>query len=325
MKIVFALDEGALRVSGLADFINITARCLNRKGCEAQVAAAGDNAVCGTHAFVIAIGKAAGAAASVPASEDFHLLSKNIFDCLSGLFFEGGAAVTAMLFGGGDIGGQLDEIEIKYGGVKIFYYSRGHITTVKILCKDPFNEAVGEVFSRFKKNIYAEDDVSLSQRLFELLNVRGKTLSVAESLTGGQVCSLFIENPGASACFYEGVVCYSNESKIKRLGVGKDTIANYGAVSSETAYEMAAGLLAHGGCDVSIATTGIAGPTGATMTKPMGLTYIAIGTPEKVHVFKHIFAGGRTEVRNAASEAAMFYAIKVLKNSGLEYEEIIIK
>jgi nicotinamide mononucleotide (NMN) deamidase PncC len=57
----------------------------------------------------------------------------------------------------------------------------------------------------------------------------------------------------------------------------------------------------------------------------MGLTYIAIGTPEKVHVFKHIFAGGRTEVRNAASEAAMFYAIKVLKNSGLEYEEIIIK
>lgn len=325
MKIIFAAKAEALKVSGLADFLNLTAQCLSHKGIDAQVSIGGINDI-NIDDIVIAIdnAEATNKYADIPLSEDLHLLSKNIFESLAALFFEGGTAVTAMLFGAGDISGQLDDIERKSEKVKIFSYSQGLITTVKILSKDPFCYAAGEVFSRFKKNIYADEDVSLSKRLFELLSVRGKTLSVAESLTGGLVCSSIVDNPGASAFFYEGIVSYSNESKIIRLGVGKETIANYGAVSSETAYEMAAGLLSHG-ADVSIATTGIAGPGGATLTKPLGLTFIAIGTHEKVHVFKHIFVGDRSEVKRAASEAAIFYAIKVLKSSGLEYEEIIIK
>jgi PncC family amidohydrolase len=260
-----------------------------------------------------------GQLANIPLSNDFALLSKNIFDVIKDILFSGGQQHTVKVFGNiQGIDNILKDIERYNANTAIFYYSQGLIGTVKILCKG--GNAISDVYAMLHKNIYAEEDISLQSRLLELLTVRNKILSIAESLTGGMICSDIIANSGASACFDEGVVTYSNDSKIQRLGIDGELIKKCGAVSYETAYEMAAGLLAGGRCGISIVTTGIAGPTGGTLTKPVGLTYIAVGSAEKVHVFRHIFGGDRNEIRKAASQAAMFYTIKVLKDKSLDYE-----
>jgi PncC family amidohydrolase len=246
------------------------------------------------------------------------LIGYKIFDIINKSLFKEAEQYTVKLFGEiSDAEEKLSEIEQKCGAA-IFYYKEGLISTIKIICKGDY--AVSEVFSAFHNNIYAEEDVSLDKRLLELLRIRKLKLSVAESLTGGMICSKLIGNSGASESFYEGLVTYSNKSKIDRLNIDENIIKDYGAVSYEAAYEMAAGLIAQGCSDVSIASTGIAGPEGGTLTKPVGLVYIAVGTAEKVHVFRHIFQGSRNEIREASANAAMFYAIKVIKDKSMDYE-----
>ena len=114
-----------------------------------------------------------------------------------------------------------------------------------------------------------------------------KTLSIAESCTGGLLSSLMTDVSGSSAYIKCNFVTYANEAKMQYLGVKKQTLENYGAVSLQTAEEMVKGLLERTGCDYALATTGIAGPTGGTEEKPVGLVYIGIGTKDKFHVFKY--------------------------------------
>ena len=180
------------------------------------------------------------------------------------------------------------------------------------LYKVLLDNLLSSLHQAFQKNIYAEEDVDLPHRLFALLKFRKKRLSAAESLTGGLIASSLVEVPGSSSVFFEGVVTYHNEAKSARLGVSEKTLRHKGAVSVETAFEMAKGLLDTGRCDIALATTGIAGPTGATPTKPLGLCYIAVGTGDGIHVFEHIFAGDRAAVRLSAAQAAMFYAVREL-------------
>lgn len=160
---------------------------------------------------------------------------------------------------------------------------------------------------------YAVDDTPLNRRVYELLKLRGLKLSVAESFTGGGVASRLIEVSGASEVLFESVVAYDNESKISRLGVSGETLARFGAVSDETAYEMAAGLIATGNCSVSLATTGIAGPKSDGTGKPVGLCYIAVGTRETVYVYKYIFKGTREEITERAINQALFLLYKQIK------------
>lgn len=276
---------------------------------------------------VIALGKAdAGERAyKVALSDDFSQPSRQLFGFLGKLLLGEHEQHTVKMFGYiEDMAARLSAIERAYGGrAVVFPYREGLVTTLKVLCEKGC-PAVSDVFSEFNKNIYAEEDVRLDTRLLELLSVRNKTLCVAESLTGGMICSTIIDNPGASKYFDEGLITYSNSSKTDRLNVDPEVIKNYGAVSYQTAYEMAAGLIMKGNCDIAIATTGIAGPDGGSLSKPVGLTFIAVGTGEKIHVFRHVFKGDRQQVRLAASQAAMFYAIKRLKDFSLDYEEIRI-
>lgn len=132
--------------------------------------------------------------------------------------------------------------------------------------------------------------------------------SVAESCTGGMLASTLIGVPGVSDIFKEGIVSYSNEAKIKRLGVKKDTLDIYGAVSEQTAREMVLGLKT----DVAISTTGIAGPDGGTKDKPVGLVYIGIRIKDKIYVEKRVFKGDRGRVRKKAVSQALFSLIKIL-------------
>lgn len=131
------------------------------------------------------------------------------------------------------------------------------------------------------------------------------TISTAESCTGGMVASKLISFPGISSSFLEGVVTYSNEAKCKRLGVKKATLEKYGAVSKETAKEMVEGIARESNSDISIATTGIAGPGGGTDEKPVGLVYIAVYIKGIITIEKCNFNGNREKVRSTATNHAL--------------------
>lgn len=171
--------------------------------------------------------------------------------------------------------------------------------------------ALAEIYERLKSNIFASSDILIEEALINKLKKKHKVLATAESLTGGSIASSLVAISGASEVYHEGIVCYSNESKSTRLGVKERTLKVFGAVSEETAREMCEGLLKNTNVDLAISTTGIAGPTGATEDKPVGLCYIGIGTQNGIIVYKHIFKNAdRDEVRERVRKTALFYAIK---------------
>ena len=133
-----------------------------------------------------------------------------------------------------------------------------------------------------------------------MLEKAGKTLAVAESCSGGMLASTLVSVPGSSAWFLEGCVTYSNAAKMRRLGVSEKTLASHGAVSRETALEMAQGMRQSAGADLALATTGIAGPSGGTGEKPVGLVYVALSCETGEYVHEMHFAGDRERIRGAA-------------------------
>jgi competence/damage-inducible protein CinA C-terminal domain len=158
-----------------------------------------------------------------------------------------------------------------------------------------------EIKKRLGDNVYATEDVSIEDVVAKLLISKKLTISTAESCTGGMIAGTLINYPGISEVFLEGAVTYSNEAKHKRLGVKNETLDKYGAVSEETAREMAIGIANTAGTDVSIVTTGIAGPDGGTEEKPVGLVYIGVYVKGQVTVQKHIFNGNRSRIRLQAT------------------------
>lgn len=139
----------------------------------------------------------------------------------------------------------------------------------------------------------------------KMLIERKYTVSTAESCTGGMIASTLINYPGISEVFLEGVVTYSNEAKHKRLGVSNDTLDKYGAVSEQTAREMALGVTKMANTNVGIISTGIAGPGGGTKEKPVGLVYIGVCLNGSVTVKKCNFMGDRMSVRVQATQEAL--------------------
>lgn len=161
--------------------------------------------------------------------------------------------------------------------------------------------------------LYSLDDCTPAERLVEALKLRRMKVSTAESFTGGGVGRAIVRVPGASEVFFEGLNTYDERAKIQRLGVQEKTLREKGAVSADVAYEMAAGLIRTGDCDLSIATTGAAGPTSPQDGVPVGLIYIAVGTKERVSVFRFHLAGDRETVTETAVNYALFLAYKELK------------
>jgi len=151
--------------------------------------------------------------------------------------------------------------------------------------------------------------------LKELLLKKGLTLSTAESCTGGMVAARIVNVPGSSQYFLGGVVAYDNSVKVKLLGVKEETLKAYGAVSPQTAKEMVEGVKRLLGTDCAVSTTGIAGPTGGTKEKPVGLTYIGVSVGNRVEVFQFIFKDDSpdpTKRRNARRRKAAKKALKLL-------------
>ena len=133
--------------------------------------------------------------------------------------------------------------------------------------------------------------------LISLLSSRGLTMSAAESCTGGLIGATITSVPGASAVFLGSAVTYSNGAKVSILGVSEDTLASHGAVSTETAREMAQGAVRAFSSDVSVAVTGIAGPGGAVPGKPVGTVCIAVSDGCRTIASRFVFDGNRDAVR----------------------------
>jgi nicotinamide-nucleotide amidase len=165
---------------------------------------------------------------------------------------------------------------------------------------------VEELKKRFGDHVFTlDEEVNLEQALVNLLLDRNLTVATAESCTGGLIASRLVNVPGVSEVFGTGLVTYANEAKQSLLGVKKQTLQKFGAVSEETALEMAKGLAAGSRADVVIATTGIAGPDGGTEEKPVGTVYIGVGVRGEYVVKRYNFRGNRGIIRQAASTAAL--------------------
>jgi nicotinamide-nucleotide amidase len=154
-------------------------------------------------------------------------------------------------------------------------------------------------------HVYATGTEGMESAVARLLTEKGLTISTAESCTGGFIAKRLTDVPGSTAYMERGMVTYSNRSKAEVLGVPNDTIKTYGAVSEETAKAMAEGVRWYSGTDIGLAVTGIAGPTGGTDEKPVGLVYIALAHPDGVVVKKCNFRGDRAEVRYATTQKAL--------------------
>jgi PncC family amidohydrolase len=154
------------------------------------------------------------------------------------------------------------------------------------------------------------------QELTDLLKTRGLKLSTAESCTGGLLGSALTEAPGATSFYLGGAVAYSNDAKERLLGVSHATLVSKGAVSEEAAREMAEGARLRIASDLAVAVTGIAGPSGGTMEKPVGLVYVAVSDGERTVAPRNIFLGSRQRVRRESAEEAVRVLIGFLLGAG---------
>ena len=153
--------------------------------------------------------------------------------------------------------------------------------------------------------VFAEDDRPVEELVLSLARDLGLSLATAESCTGGLVAARLTSVPGASDVFYGSVVAYDNDIKIAQLGVGDDTLAKHGAVSAQTAAQMAQGARRSLAADVGVADTGIAGPSGGTPEKPVGLVYLHVSAPEREEGRELRLPGDREAVRRRATTAAL--------------------
>lgn len=188
-------------------------------------------------------------------------------------------------------------------------YAKEGEVTLRITAKCAKNEAgdliiepvIKEIKKRLGGAVYSDEDKDLEQVAGELLIKNNITVSIAESCTGGLVSSKLTDIPGISAVFDRAIVTYSNLSKTESLGVSSDTLNAYGAVSSQTALEMARGIKKIAKTDIGVSVTGIAGPGGGTDEKPVGLVYIALAHKEGAFFKELNLWGNRTRIRNVTA------------------------
>lgn len=154
---------------------------------------------------------------------------------------------------------------------------------------------------------------SETERLVEVLKAHGKTMSAAESCTGGLIGASVTDIPDSSKVFLGSAVTYSNEIKESVLGVSRDSLIEHGAVSEQVAREMVIGAVRVFGSDYAVAVTGIAGPGGATETKPVGLVYIAVADGPRTVVTRNVFKGNRQEIRGSTVREACSLLIDMIE------------
>jgi len=160
--------------------------------------------------------------------------------------------------------------------------------------------------------IFASDDKTMEAIVGDLLKERNMTISVAESCTGGLIGHRLTSIPGSSLYFERGIIVYSNRSKVEMLGVNKQTIDSYGAVSDQAVREMAEGIKKTAKTDMGLAVTGIAGPSGGAEDKPVGTVFIGLSVDGKILSGQYCFSGERDKVKLTTSEMALDWVRRYL-------------
>ncbi len=174
---------------------------------------------------------------------------------------------------------------------------------------------VEKLKKRFGSDVYTTDvDVTLEKTVTDMLLERGLTMTVAESCTGGLLAARIINVPGASKVFKAGFITYANEAKSRIIGVREETLSLYGAVSPQTAEEMAKGAAAAAEADIAVSITGIAGPDGGTKVKPVGLVYICCNVQGKLQTEEYHFGGNRMKIRESVTAAALVQLRRCMLN-----------
>jgi len=207
---------------------------------------------------------------------------------------------------------DLKELEISIDGFVISTYASKGCVEIKVIGKskdnsyleDNFKTIIEKITSKIGKNIYSFNNSSIEKVIIDILSNNNLKIGVAESCTGGNLSSRLTSIPGASNTFDRGIITYSNESKIEELGVNKQSLIEYSAVSEQVAKEMALGLLSKPNIDIAISTTGNAGPTSIN-NGPVGLIYTCIASKEEHKVYKRIFSGDREVVQERATNFAL--------------------
>lgn len=191
----------------------------------------------------------------------------------------------------------------KTGEVHLRLTARAATQEAALALLTPMEE---ELYRRFGNKVYTDrEEITLEEAVAALLKEHHMTVTTAESCTGGLLAGRLVNVPGISEQFKEGYITYSNEAKEKLLGVSHETLAAYGAVSRETALEMAKGCKEAAGADIGIGITGIAGPDGGTPEKHVGLVYIGCCCKDRSYVKKCGFTGNRSKVRESSVANAL--------------------
>lgn len=250
-----------------------------------------------------------------PPKEMKAMFTNHVVEYLSDITGEVIKSKTLRIFGIGEslMAKKLNDIIQNSTNPTVAPYAKDYEVTLRVTakekseekCEDLINPTCEEIKSILGEYIYGEGETSLDSVVAELLCNKKLSISTAESCTGGMIAATLISYPGISDVFKEGAVTYSNEAKMKRLGVKEETLNNFGAVSEETAREMVEGIAREAKTDIAISTTGIAGPGGGTEEKPVGLVYIGIYIKGNVIVAKFNFTGDREAIRRKTTMNAL--------------------
>ncbi len=206
----------------------------------------------------------------------------------------------------GNVGNLLGEATLAFlpspFGVRLRLSLKG---SDRALCESTLKQIELQIRIKAGKFIFGTDDETLEGAVGKLLSDLHLRVAIAESCTGGMICHRLTNIPGSSNYFERGYITYSNESKTTLLGVKEELIARHGAVSKEVAEAMASGARIMSGAGIGISTTGIAGPTGGSPDKPVGLVWIGYSDAQETIASKFLFGDDRMRVKERASQAAL--------------------
>jgi nicotinamide-nucleotide amidase len=255
-----------------------------------------------------------------PPNEMFPMFDKHVLPIIKGMVEMPLITRSYRLYGIGESPAEEKIIHLyeKYPMLDIAPYCS--ISYIDYVVSGPeFNVAHLDSFEKDFLEILNEHhvgsaEVNLNERVVAMLKGMNLTLAVAESCTGGMLAATLIDVPGVSEVLLEGLVVYSNEAKKTRLGISPEILEEYGAVSMETAREMAFKLACQTGADVTVSVTGIAGPGGGTHAKPVGTVYIGISIDSNIQVVKCHFSGSRDKVRERSMNQALYLLFRRLSD-----------
>ncbi len=231
---------------------------------------------------------------------------------LNGSVYQKGYLLVGL--GESDLEGQMGTLYDAHPSVTIAPYAGLGEIRVIFTSKDEatLDKALKQFKGLFSKHIVTTHDETLEAEIIQTLQDTNRTISLAESCTGGLISSRIVGVPGVSKVYKEGYVLYDNETKTKQLGINQNIIDRYGAVSDQCVYELAYQLAQRTTADVTLSVSGIAGPDGGTEEKPVGTVYFGVCFEGRTTTFKQHFAGDRNMIRSKAASYGLYLVWKAL-------------